>query len=306
MLAALAGMVLTLDMRAEGLILVEDGKPETRIVLGDDVPPFAKFAARELQDYVKKSTGATLPIEDGLKNDGLAEIVLGDGSIARGLGLTTAGLTPDAFYMRVIGKRLVIVGKDDPRMDPAKTIVNWFPFRQKEHATLFGVYELLERYIGVRWYLPLDELGEVVPKKQTVTVPDNLDLHQSPNYIGRNTHLSCGRDDRDERPADFGGGGWIPDQSSDPDKPTKWKDPDWHSFNRRRNLFSFRMRSESQSCSRAHSMTKLVPSKKYAQAPDDSIYLRRVAYMYRNVMQMIDPALPDWRDPDVRVGSRRK
>ncbi|MBN1673634.1 MAG: hypothetical protein JXR37_21485 [Kiritimatiellae bacterium] len=68
-----------------------------------------------MQSYIEKSTGAKLPIRSQLENDGRPEIVVGAGRIAAGLGVTSEGLGHDAFFIRTVGNRLVILGRDDPR-----------------------------------------------------------------------------------------------------------------------------------------------------------------------------------------------
>jgi hypothetical protein len=51
------------------LTLVRDGTAQARIAVGRDVSPSAKFAAKELQTYIQKSTGATIPIAETLGDD---------------------------------------------------------------------------------------------------------------------------------------------------------------------------------------------------------------------------------------------
>ena len=74
------------------LTLARDGEPHARIVVGEDVSPAARFAAKELQRYVEKATGAVLPIVDHLGEDGQIELVIGAGQIALGLGVSVEGL----------------------------------------------------------------------------------------------------------------------------------------------------------------------------------------------------------------------
>ncbi|MBN1674372.1 MAG: hypothetical protein JXR37_25215 [Kiritimatiellae bacterium] len=170
--------------RADPLILVENGQPKARIVVGADTTPSARFAARELQHYIQKSTGATLPIVDQRSTDGTVDIVVGAGKIAEQLGVTTAGLTRDAFRMKTVGDAIVILGRDDPKEDPVRRVTRRSTWATTfEHATIFGAYEFLERFLGVRWYFFLP-VGEVVPKHQTVAMP-GLDVLEKPNKLAR-------------------------------------------------------------------------------------------------------------------------
>ena len=52
-----------------------------------------------------------------------------------------------------------------------------------ERATLFGVYDFLERFIGVRFYFP-GEIGTVTPKHKTLLVPA-INITDAPEYIAR-------------------------------------------------------------------------------------------------------------------------
>ncbi|MBN1673159.1 MAG: DUF4838 domain-containing protein [Kiritimatiellae bacterium] len=255
-IVALAGIGMTLHVRAGELTLVKDGRPNARIVVGADVCKVARFAARELQAYIEKATGATLPIERELGNDGRPDIVVGAGSIAAALGVTTEGLGRDAYVIRTAGNRLVILGRDDPKKDLAAALSSagggWHDF---EHATVFGVYEFLERFLGVRWYLPI-ELGEVVPKRTTLVIPP-ADLRDGPAKISRHIHTHYGADDRDDPPPKKRNGAWRggyrPGFEGEADK----------AFNRRRNLHFVRLRHETVQIASNHSLSRLIPAKRF-------------------------------------------
>jgi hypothetical protein len=175
---------VALPVSGKSLVIVEEGRPKARIVTGADATPTAKFAARELQRYVEKSTGAKLPITNQRSRDGMVDIVIGAGQIATQLGVTTTGLTRDAFRIKTVGNTIVIVGRDDPRQDPAKCMGKLSTWAMSfEHATVFGVYEFLERFLGVRWYTFLP-IGEVVPKHRTIAIPP-LDVLEIPKKLAR-------------------------------------------------------------------------------------------------------------------------
>jgi hypothetical protein len=147
---------------------------------------------------MQKSTGATIPIVETLGDDGTVEIVIGDGKISQSLGVDTKDLGRDAFYIKTIGKRIVILGRDHPTESIEFRFLTNVAYNTSgyEHATLFGVYGFLEKFVGVRWYLPID-IGEVVPKSETLTIP-MVDITEGPNKIGRYiNYISYGADDRD-------------------------------------------------------------------------------------------------------------
>jgi len=238
------------------LTLVQDGKARARIVVGGDVAPSAKFAAKELQTYVQKATGATLPMAESLRDDGIVEIVVGDGKISRSLGVNAKGLGRDAFRIKTIGKRIVILGRDDPRANVEsrlKTLGS--STTHYEHATLFGVYEFLERFMGVRWYLPID-IGEIVPKTKTLSIPI-VNITEGPNKIGRYIHIMYGADDKDDPPPKTTRGGYWPGFTG----------REKTAFNRRRGLWFLRLRHQTQYMSGApHTMPILISPKQYSKS----------------------------------------
>lgn len=144
--------------------IVTESAAVARILVSAEPSFLEDFAARELQDYILRISGASLPI-----------VVEGEASadcFALAIGATNAadaaGIVPDervmgrdGFTMRSDGEALVIRGSNDL-------------------GTLFGVYELLERHFGVRWYMP-GEIGEVVPEAETLSL-GQIDLTFKPSF----------------------------------------------------------------------------------------------------------------------------
>ena len=93
----------------------------------------------------------------------------------------------DAFAIVAEKNRVLIAGRDDPKEDTHKAIYSkhtgvWAQLH--EHATLFGVYEFLERYAGVRMYFP-GELGTIVPQTARIVVPEGR-IDVAPAFLERN------------------------------------------------------------------------------------------------------------------------
>ncbi|NOZ21482.1 MAG: DUF4838 domain-containing protein [Planctomycetes bacterium] len=159
----LAGPALE-AVRTEGVpdrTIVLDGKPAATIYLRKGAQDREIEAATELQDYIAKATGAVLPIvrePDEPKGH----------AIRIGTRTPAEGASSEAFSVKVGPNQTDIVGNS--------------PI-----AALYGACELLERGVGVRWYLP-GPMGEVVPKCKTLTLPA-LDVKESPSFpmrwIGR-------------------------------------------------------------------------------------------------------------------------
>lgn len=143
--------------------LVKDGKPQCVVVISAKPTQTARYAAEELVKHINLSTGVKLAIEPepGLNDQMQTHVYIGETETARRYGIDAASLPREAFVMRSVGNDLFIVGKEseaDP-MDESNPNV----------GTLFGVYNFLEKYIGVRWLWP-GELGTYAPRLKTVEI----------------------------------------------------------------------------------------------------------------------------------------
>lgn len=84
------------------------------IVIADDAVISAEYAAKELAHYIKKATGAVLPIvrEKALKK-GSAAIYVGNTAAARNAGLTQDKFPKESFTIQEKDGNLYIVGGED-------------------------------------------------------------------------------------------------------------------------------------------------------------------------------------------------
>ncbi len=154
LLPACLSLVLTFSALRAEVPLVVDGQVKAVVVLPAEPSRVVKYAADELVYHVEKATGAKLTVvNQGQEPKGLARVCLGP---------TTTKLSPDSFMLRTEGNALHIEGRDSDGkpLDPN----TWA-------GTLFGVYELLETVMGVRWLWP-GELGEHIPATKTIIMPD--------------------------------------------------------------------------------------------------------------------------------------
>ena len=135
-LAILAVSVTAMAAAAQEQI-IQDGKSACRIVLQEAASPSEQTAAKVLQSALKGCTGVELPILTAPPTDTAPMIVLGCGAAARALGVDPApeSLGEQGYVIRAVPPHLVIAGT------PAA-------------GTLYGVYDFLETYAGVRWYTP--------------------------------------------------------------------------------------------------------------------------------------------------------
>lgn len=165
--------------RSRQLVLAENGKSNSVIVLLKDASPTAKVAAKELQTFLKEATNADFPIVDAVDP---AKV-----SIVVGCKKDIAKLPRDGFIIKATGNVIVIAGKDDPRDVPGGRGA-WGDY--SERATLFGVYDFLERFVGAVFVFP-GEGGTVIPAHKVLKVPA-MDIVERPDNICRSVSWSSG------------------------------------------------------------------------------------------------------------------
>ena len=151
-------------------VLVVGGRPAATIVMPAEPSAEMRFAAKQLQTYVEKMTGALLPIGTPGQQIAGNRVVLGQPDRAKAAGVAVPDdLGDEGYLITSAGRDLFVVGGSD-------------------RGTLYGVCGLLEDHLGVCWYVPGDSLGEYIPKKADIVLKDLADL-QKPSFpmrwIGR-------------------------------------------------------------------------------------------------------------------------
>lgn len=156
--------------------VVAGGQARAVVVTAAEPTPLAAYAAAELVYHVRRATGVTLPIVgEPAVPDGMARVYVGPCDAARAAGIDPSRLAAEATRLKTAAEALFIVG-DDGAGDPMSN--------DTRAGTLWGVYEVLERVLGVRWLWP-GELGTFVPRAEAVQVPV-LDETIAPHLLQRN------------------------------------------------------------------------------------------------------------------------
>ena len=179
----LAGTVLLLsaeNRKAE--ISGPTGNVGEMQITGNLDNPVVRFAARELQSFLKQSTGKEVPVGGTIAPDKF-NLILGDHPEARKDGLDLSKLPDEGYYIRRIGNRLYIAGNDSPETDPARNKYRT-NFRR---ATLSGVYDFLERFTDARFFFP-GKYGTIVPARDGLYLPGKIDIMESPDMLIRNLY----------------------------------------------------------------------------------------------------------------------
>jgi hypothetical protein len=139
----------------EPMALVRNGR-----ATGVIVATAADTGAVELQDYLRKITGAAVPIVSAPAR-GRAAVRVGVYGHPPVESWSGAAPPADGFVIAPRGRTLFIVGGDT-------------------RGALYGVYDLLETDLGVRWFMP-GELGEDVVRRDTVLLPTH-ERHGQPAF----------------------------------------------------------------------------------------------------------------------------
>ncbi len=157
---------------ADGITIVEHGKPLAVITISSGASKTVAGAAQLLSACIEKSTNAKLSMETALPADGRVVIHVGEDDYTRQLDLDLKSLGADGFAITFPdNKNIVIAGAED-----------W--------GTEFGIYEFLERYVGVRWLMP-GPYGEDIPHSPTIAVPRE-EIRQEPAYKWRDVSGDIG------------------------------------------------------------------------------------------------------------------
>ena len=146
--------------------LIADGRSDYRIVIPDEQSPVTRFAARELRDLLLAMSGVKLRIVRERNAGSRPGIYLGPcvrtQALVRPDELSRLG--NDGVIIRTDGPDLLLIGSND-------------------RGHLYAVYELLERFLGVR-FLARD--CTVIPTRPTVTLPP-IDHTHTPPFMYRET-----------------------------------------------------------------------------------------------------------------------
>lgn len=104
--------------QAAPLTLVEHGQPRAEIVISETPERTVRLAAQQLQDYVKKISGATLPIVT-TPDAQAVKVYVGHSSYTDRLHVTSEGLKAGAYQIKTGDDWIVLLG-DDANFTPVE------------------------------------------------------------------------------------------------------------------------------------------------------------------------------------------
>ncbi len=208
-------LAIALILNAPSLLsavdLVVKGQPVAEIVITAEAGSSLVLAAQELQRHLEKISGATLPIVTNLTANVATKVYVGESEHTRKLGITLDDVKYDGFKVVAKDNWVVLAGRE---FSVAPTMGQYAylntPQQRKiwEEATgkkwrtpailssygglcegvyaddgtgsLYAVYDLLEQ-LGMRWYLPMADLGIVYPALKDVRIATQ-NLKREPQF----------------------------------------------------------------------------------------------------------------------------
>ena len=141
---------------AADVTIAQGGKSVYRIALPAKPTPEETYAATELQQYLKRATGATRPMAQGADPSAGPVIVVSraDAEPARSLlaapGVPEPTEHDEAIVVARVGDDLLLTGR-------------------APYAVAYAVYDFLENEVGCAWLFP-GNLGEEVPRHETLRI----------------------------------------------------------------------------------------------------------------------------------------
>jgi len=154
-LLSLFPVLLAPGLWAAEFPLLKDGKAVSQIIVAEDAPLPVQYAARELAKYLAKISAGETPSIAPVKSDNRYPVFLGttlDQTLTAAAGVQVSGLKEGGFAIRAGKNGLYIIGGDPV-------------------GTLYGAYEILKEYGGIRWIFPGEE-GEYFQPRTTIAVSE--------------------------------------------------------------------------------------------------------------------------------------
>jgi len=142
--------------------LIDCGKSEYKIIIPSNSSECIRFAAQELNDFVKKSSNTNLCISDE------AECV-GNNKFISLYKTELCKTTFDIGNYKLHNDGYLIKSSGD----------NIFIDSNSERGVLYGVYEFLERFFGIKF---LTEKETYIPKLYSVNIETPIEIIDNPSF----------------------------------------------------------------------------------------------------------------------------
>ena len=168
------GPTAAMSAQDTNLVLVEAAKPRASILLSQKPTASAQLAAFELQFYLEKISGGRLPIVREPTRVKGTVILVGESRRSRALGFHHKDFSRQEYVVQTHRDGLLLMGHDGQEFTPVQydSYTSLYAAGSHPIGTCYAVHSFPEHQLGIKWYLPNESLGEVVPKHR------NIPLHQ--------------------------------------------------------------------------------------------------------------------------------
>lgn len=153
--------IITCIIYCQNISIVLNNKPNANIVVLDRTNETLNEIADDLSDYIFKITKARISIINHLNPNKINIII---DTQFEGINYQYELLDEDGFIIKTSGKNIIISGKSD-------------------YGTEYGVYDFLERFLGVRWLMPT-ELWTETPIMNNFILSE-IDIEENPMFLTR-------------------------------------------------------------------------------------------------------------------------
>jgi len=144
--------VSTFQAFAADAFLVKNGKPSAEIIIAEEPPRTTRLAARELQTYVEKISGAKLQIMTESSNEFPVKVYVGRSAHTDRLKVSPDGLKYGAYRIVSGNDWLVLIG-DDTNFVPID------PWPRSNSDWVSGrVHAEWDRITGATWGNPMSQM----------------------------------------------------------------------------------------------------------------------------------------------------
>lgn len=249
------------------LTLLPGKSCQAEIVIEENAYPATKYAAEMLRLYLGKRLKTEIPVVNR-PDPAKSSIFLGISQWSKMTGIDDGILCRDAFIIKTAGKDLYILGRDDAKAN-LKANDRWGGVwgTLNEHATLFGVYDFLERFGGIRFYFP-NENGICIPENKPLEIPE-INLFDRPDFEARNVSLYSGQ--------------WE-DEKIKPNPASATVSP-------QKNIYSKMLRLQTKYIPNCHGLRALKLDRRFAGSHPEYFALRSDGRRYNSPAMMFSPQL---------------
>ena len=148
LLTAITAALASASIALGETFIVKDGQPLAEITVAEEPPRTTRLAARELQAYVGKISGAELEIGTAPSGEFPVKIYVGESPGTRRLNITAEGLAFGAYRI-VAGEDWLVLLGDDTDWTPPEP---WA--RSHSHWRKRKIHEW-DQLTGAKWSNPL-------------------------------------------------------------------------------------------------------------------------------------------------------